>query len=475
MTPESSRTRSGKTWKEKLTSELAYTILICLTIFLYIILALMALAPNGTVGKLSPIQDAVQRNSYLVKLLNVTGINHMTNHQMILVFWFLVLLILLAYAWAVLFFRTRQDKGLLSILALTVLLCALLTVIPPLVSKDTFSNIFYGKIAVRYHDNPYLITPQRFSSDELMAYTSLNWKNTAIVYGPLHTYFSMLLNLMAGQSITSNIFVFKGAMAFFHLVNVLLIWSILGMVAPRRQRWGTLIYAWNPISLLIGVGGGHNDLMMMTLVLAALYFLLKDKRWLGYLFLVFSVFIKYISVILVVALVLYFLNKRDGWRDKLHDLVLYAAVFLVIAAVLFLPFWAGFKTFDSTIHNLQLKNLTSVGGLLGSAFYAIFRFVLRIPPSFAKTAGQVLAEVLLLPIFLLTLWFAPRRAKERRDIPDMFFFVTLTYLLTASYYMPWYMIWLLPFIALRPWDRLTKYSLGIGTATIYLGCDVHPY
>lgn len=475
MIPQSSRVKSGRTWKDRLTSELAYTLLISLTIFLYIVLALFALAPNGTVGKLSPIQDSVQGNSYLVKLLDFTGINHMTNHQMILAFWVLVLLILLAYAWAVLIFRTRQDKGLLSILALTVLLCALLTMIPPLVSKDTFSNIFYGKIAAHYHDNPYLVTPQRFAGDELMAYTSLNWKNTAIVYGPLHTYFSMLLNLIAGRSITSNIFVFKGAMAFFHVINVLLIWFILGSIAPRRQRWGTMIYAWNPISLIIGVGGGHNDLMMMALVLAGLFFLLKDKRWPGYILLVFSVFIKYVSVILVIALIIHFLYQRDRWRDRLHDLILYAAVFLLIAVILFLPFWAGFKTFDSTLQNLQLKNLTSVGGLLGTGFYGILRYVFRIPASFAKTAGQILAVVLLLPFFLFTLWYAPKRARERRDIPNMFFFVTLAYLLTTSYYMPWYMIWLLPFIAMRPWDRLTKYSLGIGTATIYLGCDVHPY
>ncbi len=475
MTPESGKTKDGKGWKDKLTSELAYTLLICLTILLYIAMALLALAPDGTVGKVSPIQDAVQRNVYLTKLLDFTGISHMTNHQLILTFWVLVFLILLAYAWAVYFFRNRQDKGLLSIIALTLLLCALLIVIPPLVSKDTFSNIFYGKIAARYHDNPYLITPQRFSGDQLMAYTSLNWKNTAIVYGPLHTYFSMLLNLVAGQSITSNILVFKGAMAFFHLVNVVLVWLILGLMAPRRRRLGTMIYAWNPISLLIGVGGGHNDLMMMTLVLVGLYFLLKDKRWPGYVFLVLSVFIKYISVILVIALVIYFLYRKEGWRERLHDLVLYAAVFLLIAVILFMPFWAGFRTFDSTLRNLQLKNLLSVGGLLGTAFYGIFRYVLRIPAAFAKTAGQVLAEVLLLPFFLFTLWWAPRKAREPRDIPDMFFFITLAYLLTTSYYMPWYMIWLLPFIAMRPWDRLTKYSLGLGTATIYLGCDVHPY
>lgn len=475
MVPASRKTKPWANWRDRLTSELGYTLLICLTIFLYVVLALLALAPDGTVGKLSPIHEAVQGNSYVVRLLDSTGIDHASNYQLIAAFWLLLLIILLAYAWAILVFRHRQDKGLFSILSLTVLLCALLTVVPPLVSKDTFSYVFYGKIAASYHDNPYIITPQRFSGDQLMAYVSLNWKNTAIVYGPLHTYFSMLLNIIAGQSITSNIFVFKGAMAFFHLLNVGIIWSMLGFLAPRRQRLGTMLYAWNPISLIIGVGGGHNDLMMMTLILGGLYFLVKGKRWPGYVLLVLSVFIKYISIMLVVALVIYFLNRRETWKERLRDLVLYAAVFLLIAVLLFLPFWAGFKTFDSTLRNLQLKNLLSVGGLLGTAFYGIFRFVLRIPASFAKTLGQILAEVLLLPFFVATLWLAPRRAKERRDLPNVFFLVTLAYLLTTSYYMPWYMIWLLPFIALRPWDRLSKYSLGIGTATIYLGCDVRPY
>lgn len=475
MTPEQSKAKRRTTWKERLTSEFAYTLLISLTILLYILIALLALAPNGTVGKLSPIQDSVQRNTYLSKLLDFLRVTRMTNHELIAAFWVLVLFILFAFAWAVYFFRVRQDKGLFSILALTVLLCALLAVIPPLVSKDTFSNIFYAKIAARYHDNPYLVTPQHFSGDQLMAYTSLNWKNTAIVYGPLHTYFSMLLNLVAGQSIASNIFVFKGAMALFHIANVMIIWFILGFIAPRRRRWGTMIYAWNPISLIIGVGGGHNDLMMMTLVLIGVFFLLKGRRSPGFIFLVLSVFIKYISVILVIALLIYFLYEKESWRERLHDLALYAAVFLLIGVILFLPFWAGFKTFDSTLRNLQLKNMTSVGGASGWLFYAIFHYILQIPASFAKTAGQALAEVLLLPIFLFALWYAPRKAKGPRDLPDMFFFVTLAYLVTTSYYMPWYFIWILPFIAMRPWDRLTKYSLGIGTATIYLGCDVHPY
>jgi hypothetical protein len=438
-------------------------------------MALLSLAPNGTVGKISPIQEAVQNNDYLARILNYMGISRASNLRLQLSFYFLLLFILIAYAWAVMIFRRRRDKGLLVILGFALMLCVLMTFIPPLVSKDVFSNIFYGKIAARYHDNPYLITPQRFSGDQLMAYVSLNWKNTAIVYGPLHTYLSILLNLAAGQSITANIFVFKGAMAAFHILNIILVWLILGILAPRRRRFGTMIYAWNPIALVIGVGGGHNDLMMMTLVLLALYWLVKGKHWPGYVFLCLSVLIKYISLILVVALVIHLVSRKEGLWERLRCLALHLAVFLLIFMLLFLPFWAGFRTFSSTLRNLQLNNFSSIGGLLSEFFYAVMTFLLRVPASIADTLGGILSKVLLLPFFAAVLWYAPLRVRGPRELPNCFFAVTLAYLLTASYYMPWYMIWLLPLISLRPWNRLSRNSLAIGTATIYLGCDIHPY
>ncbi|MEW6555401.1 MAG: glycosyltransferase 87 family protein [Actinomycetota bacterium] len=465
----------ARAWNDALTSELGYLCMICVTVFLYVVIALLSLAPDGTIGKLSPIHETVQRNTYLAELLDVTGINHASQLQLVAVSIVVLALLLATYAWAVLIFRRRQDKGLLSILTLTFFLCLLLVVIPPLVSKDVFSNIFYGKIAARYHDNPYVLTPQRFAGDQLMVYVSLNWKNTAIVYGPVHTYFSMLLNLVAGEGITANIIVFKGAMAVFHFANILLVWFILGLIAPRRQRFGTMLYAWNPIALTIGVGGGHNDVMMMTLVLLAVYLLLKEKRWAGFVCLCLSVLVKYISVILVVALVIHLVSAQKGRAERLRALALYAAVFLLIFVLFFLPFWAGPGTFDSTLRNLQLNNYDSLGGWLSALFTFIFQYVLRIPASVAQTLGSVLSKLLLLPVFLAALWFAPRRMRALRDVPDCFFWVTLAYLVTTSYYMPWYFLWLLPFISLRPWDRASQWSLAVGTATIPLGTDIHPF
>ena len=475
MASPAKKAESEKTWIDALTSELGYVGMICLTIFLYAIVALLSLAPDGTIGKLSPIHEAVQRNTYLSRILEITGINRATNTQLVVISIILFVLLLAAYAWAILIFRHRQDKGLFSILSLALLLCVILTVNPPLVSKDVFSNIFYGKRAARYGDNPYIITPQRFANDQLMVYVSLNWKNTAIVYGPLHTYFSMLLNLVAGEGITANILVFKGAMAFFHLINTVIVWSMLDFLAPRRRRFGTMLYAWNPLALSIGVGGGHNDVMMMTLVLLALYLLVRGKKWPGFIVLCLSVMIKYITVILLVALVIYLLYRKQGAAERLRDLALYLAVFLSIAVVLFLPFWAGTNTFSSTLRNLQLNNFSSVGGAISYVLASLFKYLLFIPASVAETLASIISKSLLLPVFFAALWLAPRRARRWDDLPDCFFFVTLAYLVTTSYYMPWYFIWLLPLISLRPWDRLSSYSLGIGTATIVLGCDVRPY
>ena len=171
-----------------------------------------------------------------------------------------------------------------------------------------------------------------------------------------------------------------------------------GFLAPRRQRFGTMLYAWNPIALLIGVGGGHNDMMMMAFVLIALYFLVRGSLWPGYTVLCLSVLIKYISVILVVALIIYLLSQKTSPMERLRYLALYLSVFLIIFMLLFLPFWVGFRTFSSTINNLQLNNFSSVGGLLSYLFSSIMRYIMRIPASLAEILGSLLSKILLLPI-----------------------------------------------------------------------------
>jgi len=98
-----------------------------------------------------------------------------------------------------------------------------------------------------------------------------------------------------------------------------------------------------------------------------------------------------------------------------------------------------------------------------------------LPTAAAETVGSVMSRIILLPIFFATLWIIPRRTYKWVNLPNCFFLVTLAYLLTAGYYMPWYFLWILPLIPLRAWDRLSRYTLAFGTATIFLGSDLHAY
>ena len=68
-------------WAESLSSEVGYVGMVCFTVAIYAAVALVSLAPDGTIGKLSPIHEAAQRNRYLHALLELVGINRATHLQ----------------------------------------------------------------------------------------------------------------------------------------------------------------------------------------------------------------------------------------------------------------------------------------------------------------------------------------------------------------------------------------------------------
>ncbi len=474
MASPAPRNRLGRTWKDSLTSELGYLGMVCLGIFLYFMLALISLSETGTVGKVSPIQPAVQNNAYLSSLLEILGINRASPGQLQFFFFLILLLLFADFAWAILIFSRRYNKGLGSILWFAIGISLVLFLTPPLISKDIFSYIYYGKIGTVYHSNPYVVAPQKFASDPLLTYVCLNWKNTAVVYGPLFTSLSMLLTLCAGSSIIANIYAYKAAMILFNLANILLIWYLLGQLAPRRQRLGTILYAWNPLVLIHVPGGGHNDAMMMTFALVALALLIRERRYAGYVFLCLSVMVKFATIILVLAYVIYELSRVASWKRRARELAVFASILLIITVVLMLPFWDGPATLDSMRQNLGLHNYSSPGGLLTALAPLLLQHVFRLPADLARTLGDVLCKLLLYAVFLAFLLHASLKCASTRDLPHCFFAITAVFLLISSSYQPWYMVWLLPWLALRAWDRLSQTALFLGTGTT-LFAGIRPY
>ncbi len=265
--------------------------------------------------------------------------------------------------------------GVAAILGLTLVLS------PSLPSDDIFSYILYGRISAVHHANPLITTPATFTSDPFLPLVF--WRNTRSVYGPVWLLLSGGLSLLAqalGGSLAVYVALFKLLGLLAHLANALLVWRILGRLAPRRQLSGTLFYAWNPLCLLEFCASGHNDAVMLTLLLLGVYCLLRGSlAWEVAALVAFglSVATKYAPLILLPSLfvaVAFWLAarlalwerlgaqdvgavwRRVGWRVAL-GVTWRAGVVALTLIVTALPYWAGAQTFGALLYSPPAQQL----------------------------------------------------------------------------------------------------------------------
>jgi len=450
-----------------------YACMAAYNLFSYLLLALLSLSPNGTIGKLSPVHLEMQNNRVLSGLLRLTHLYNASSLQLQAAFFIVIPMILAGYGWAIVLFR-RRERGMRQVIGFTALVCLVLVFTPPLLSKDLFSYIYYGKTISAYGMNPYEVTPQMLP-DPLLIFIGRYWKNTGSVYGPLFTYFSALLTLVAGRGISANIYVFKGSMALFHMANAGLLWKLLEDIDPGRRRFGVMLYAWNPLVILMSVGGGHNDIMMMTLALLALLFLQRGRRGLFYLALSLSVMVKFVTGILLVAYLIYLMSRRQSLGKRLREAAVLVGVFLAVTAACYAPLWCGASTFKYLVQNSGLHNLFSPGGLLAALLEAVLRYLFWVPRGAAYLAGNIGSRLLLAPIFLVVLWKKPRGVCSELEMGECFFAVIMAYILTVNFFNPWYMVWAFALLPLRPWDRVSWAALLGGNLSVMWGSSLGPY
>ena len=165
----------------------------------------------------------------------------------------------------------------LLVLGVIAALHALMLLGPPLVSTDVFSYQFYGRIGDLYGFNPYLAGPHALYLDPLYPYIGSKWVGTPTVYGPLFTGLSYLL---APLSILANVIAYKAIAAVSSLAVVALVWNGARLRGIDPVKAAALV-GLNPLIIVYGVGGGHNDLLMLVPLVAGVVLLLQRRGRLG--------------------------------------------------------------------------------------------------------------------------------------------------------------------------------------------------
>jgi alpha-1,6-mannosyltransferase len=153
---------------------------------------------------------------------------------------------------------------------------------PGLFSQDVFGYIAYGRIATTYGLNPYVWPPSAFAKDPVVGWVAQVWQTYACPYGPLWVDVQSALAVAAGRlPLMDQAFVYRAVASVLQLLNVCLVWQVLGRVTPlgRTQRVAALAaFAWNPLLLVELVGDAHNDVLMVTLSLLAVLLLVAGQR-----------------------------------------------------------------------------------------------------------------------------------------------------------------------------------------------------
>jgi alpha-1,6-mannosyltransferase len=149
---------------------------------------------------------------------------------------------------------------------------------PILISTDVFSYIAYARMGVEHGLNPYLHGPIAISHDPVYRYVGQDWKHVATAYGPVYTLLSYPL---APLGLKGALWAMKLEALLASVGTLLLTWR-----CARKRKLdpvlAILAVGANPLYVIYGLGGAHNDLIMLLLMMAAvsLTFARRDA-WAG--------------------------------------------------------------------------------------------------------------------------------------------------------------------------------------------------
>lgn len=162
---------------------------------------------------------------------------------------------------------------------------------PAMLSYDIFNYIATSKVLFFYHENPYIVMPIELVGDPLLAFTHA--ANKIALYGPFWVLLTGIPYFLGMGNFIITLLALKLFVMIFYLSTTFLIWKI------SKNIISLILFALNPLVVIETLVSGHNDIVMIFLALLSFFLLINKKIFLGTLFFVLSIFIKYTTILLV--------------------------------------------------------------------------------------------------------------------------------------------------------------------------------
>ncbi len=193
---------------------------------------------------------------------------------------------------------------------LFLLLCA-----PVMLSTDVYAYAIYGRVFSIYGANPYAETAPITRADPFMPLFGIEYLSSW--YGPLWTLVCAGVAWVGGDRVGLTALLFRGLSVLAALGAAGLLWSNLRRVAPERCVQGLVLFLWNPLVVLeIGLSG-HNDSVMIGLVLLGVWLHLRGWKVAAVIALTLSVLVKFLTGPIAALYVWMVLRQMETWRERI--------------------------------------------------------------------------------------------------------------------------------------------------------------
>lgn len=269
-----------------------------------------------------------------------------------------------------------------------------------MLSQDMLLYGLYGRIIVFYHANPYVVSPGAYSHDVLQGLvTSLQAQGLPVATsGPIWLDLTIPITLLAHGSIANLLLSFRLLGLLAHLANAVVLWKIVTKVRPEARLSATLLYAWNPLVLLLGIAQMHEVMIALLCVLLAILFLQREATLLSWVFALLAALLNLCCLLLLPLFLIMLLRQMRfslWWRRVLWGaaMIVVTVLFVVLAYVPYWPSWglAGLGTalrqlfwpdsainsFDAALLNLPVHLPAFLSLLLAPQHWAIAMLIIE--------------------------------------------------------------------------------------------------
>ncbi|MGN6373895.1 MAG: hypothetical protein ACTHM1_13055 [Solirubrobacteraceae bacterium] len=345
---------------------------------------------------------------------------------------------------------------------------------PPFALTDIFNYVNYARMEVVHHLNPYTTIPiLEPHSDPSFALS--NWHQLLSPYGPA---FTLMTFAVVPLGAAGSFWALKALLMVVSLGTLALVWKSARLLG-REPLTAVVLVGLNPIVLVWGLMGDHNDAFMMLFVVLGFYLVLRARTaagqplewgdredapavpqpepadgarriagWYAGAGAAFAtaVAVKASAGILVPVVLAAMLRDRRALLSVIGGM-LAAAVVLGGASVIAF----GFHIPDLSTQG-RLVTSVSIPNLLGLAL--------------GQGGETELMRVLLELLLVGCVAACSAMAWRRRDAITAAGWASVALLVTLSWVLPWYVLWVLPLAALSRSTRLRRTALLLGVYLI---------